>query len=110
MCGLLDKDPVRHPKKGCLLFPASGYRNNNSGTTLNNVTTNGYCWSGSANSGNNGHNLNLNSDAMYWNNNNRANGFPVRPVVEIAALCLSASALNRLCVFFLLLFFLAFLF
>ena len=81
------KTPYVIQTKRYQLFPASGNRNNNSGTTLNNVTTNGYCWSSSANSGNNGHNLNLNESAMYWNNNNRANGFPVRPVVAIAALC-----------------------
>ena len=65
-------------------FPASGYRNNSSGT-LNNVGSNGYYWSASANSSNNGHNLNFNSSNWNWNNNNRANGFPVRAVAEAFA-------------------------
>jgi len=65
-------------------FPASGYRNNSSGT-LNNVGSNGYYWSASPNSSNNGHNLNFNSSNWNWNNNNRANGFPVRAVAEAFA-------------------------
>jgi len=65
-------------------FPASGYRNNSSGS-LNNVGSNGYYWSASPNSTNNGHNLNFNSSNWNWNNNNRANGFPVRPVAEAFA-------------------------
>ena len=65
-------------------IPASGYRNNSSGS-LNNVGSNGYCWSASPNSTNNGHNLNFNSGSWNWNNNNRAHGFPVRPVAEAFA-------------------------
>ena len=50
-----------------------------------NVTSNGNCWSSSANSDTNARNLNLNSSNFNWNNNNRANGFPVRPVAEAFA-------------------------
>ena len=64
------------------LFPAAGNRNNSSGTTLNNVTSNGNCWASSANSETNARNLNLNSERFNWNNNNRANGLTVRPVRE----------------------------
>ena len=66
------------------IFPASGYRNNSNGS-LNNVGSNGYYWSASANNSNNGHNLNFNSSNWNWNNNNRANGFPVRAVAEAFA-------------------------
>jgi hypothetical protein len=68
----------------CHPFPASGYRNN-SNASLNNVGSNGYAWSASANDGNNGRNLNFNSSSWNWNNNNRANGFPVRTVAEAVA-------------------------
>ncbi|MBF0647881.1 hypothetical protein IR083_03490 [Dysgonomonas sp. GY75] len=58
-------------------FPASGNRNNNTGT-LNNVGTNGYYWSSSPN-GTNGYNLNFNSSNVNpSDNNNRANGLTVR--------------------------------
>ncbi len=66
-------------------FPASGYRNNSSGTSINNVGSNGNCWSSSANSDTNARNLNLNGTNFNWNNNNRANGFSVRPVAEAFA-------------------------
>lgn len=60
--------------------PASGYRNNNDGS-LNNVGTNGYYWSASPNNASNGYNLNFNSSNVNpSNNNNRANGLPVRCV------------------------------
>ena len=65
------------------MFPASGNRNNNSGTTINNVGSNGNCWSSSANSDTNARNLNLNSSGCNVNNNERANGFTVRPVQAI---------------------------
>ena len=66
-------------------FPAAGYRNNSSGTSINNVGSYGNCWSSSANSDANARNLNLNGTNFNWNNNNRANGFSVRPVAEAFA-------------------------
>lgn len=66
-------------------FPAAGYRNNSSGTSINNVGSNGNCWSSSANSDANARNLNINGTNFNWNNNNRANGFSVRPVAEAFA-------------------------
>ena len=66
-------------------FPASGYRNNSTGT-VNNVGSNGYFWSAVPNSTNNGRNLNFNlSNINPLNNNNRSNGFAVRPVQEFTA-------------------------
>ena len=63
-------------------FPASGFRRSSDGT-LNNVGSNGYCWSSAANSQDNAYNLNFNSGNVNpQNNNNRANGFSVRPVSE----------------------------
>lgn len=60
-------------------YPASGYRNNSNGS-INNVGNNGYYWSSSSNNANNGSNLNFNSGNVNpLNNNNRANGFAVRP-------------------------------
>ena len=62
--------------------PASGYRNNNS-ASVNNVWNNGYYWSAVPNSNNNGYNLNFNSSNVNpTNNNNRSNGFSVRPVAS----------------------------
>ena len=83
VCGLVKSIPRPIQPKGHI-FPASGYRNNSSGS-LNNVGSNGYYWSASPNSSNNGHNLNFNSSNWNWNNNNRANGFPVRAVAEAFA-------------------------
>ena len=65
-----------------IYFPASGHRYSYGGATLSYISTHGYCWSSSASSGNNGHNLRLHESAMYWYSDLRANGFPVRPVVE----------------------------
>ena len=66
-------------------YPASGYRNNSSGA-LNNVGSNGCYWSAVPNSTNNGRNLNFNSTNVNpLNNNNRSNGFAVRPVQEFTA-------------------------
>lgn len=66
-------------------FPASGYRNNSTGT-VNNVGSNGYFWLAVPNSTNNGRNLNFNSSNINpLNNNNRSNGFAVRPVQEFTA-------------------------
>jgi len=60
------------------LAPASGYRNSASGS-FNNVGTNGYNWSSTAVTNGNSYNLNFNATALNTsNNNNRANGFPVR--------------------------------
>ena len=73
--------PLSIQSRGHIIFPASGYRNNSNGS-LNNVGNNGYYWSASANSSNNGHYLNFDSSNWNWNNNNRANGYPVRAVVE----------------------------
>ena len=58
---------------------ASGYRNRTSGA-LNNVGSNGNFWSFAPNSQTNARNLNFNSGNVNpLNNNNRANGFAVRP-------------------------------
>ena len=66
-------------------FPASGYRNNSTGT-VNGVGSFGYFWSAVPNSTNNGRNLNFNSSNINpLNNNNRSNGFAVRPVQEFTA-------------------------
>ena len=59
---------------------AGGYRNNGSGA-FNNVGSNGNFWVAGPNSPSNGRNLNFNSGNVNpLNNNNRANGFSVRPV------------------------------
>lgn len=73
--------PLFIQSRGHNIFPASGQRNN-SNSQLNNGGSNGYCWSASANSSNNGHYLNFNSSNFNWNNNNRANGYAVRAVAE----------------------------
>lgn len=65
-------------------FPASGYRNNDSGN-LNEVGTNGRCWSSTANDGTNGRNFNFNSSSWSLNNNNRTNGYPVRAVAAFTS-------------------------
>lgn len=64
------------------IFPASGYRNNSSGD-LNNVGSNGYCWSATPNDGNNGRQFNFNSSSWNLNNNNRTIGYPVRAVAAL---------------------------
>lgn len=67
-----------------LFATASGYRNRESGG-LNNVGSNGNYWSSAANSQTNAYNLNFNSGNVNpLNNNNRANGFSVRPVRELS--------------------------
>ena len=83
VCGLVESTPRPIQSKGHI-FPASGQRNNSNGS-LNNVGSNGYYWSASANDSNNGHYLNFNSSNWNWNNNNRANGYPVRAVAEAFA-------------------------
>ena len=71
--------------------PASGRLNYDDGT-LNNVGDNGYYWSATPNNQTNGYNLNFNSSNVNpANNNNRANGFPVRCVQEFAR-CQKVSA------------------
>ena len=68
----------RPPHEGSY-FPAAGYRNNGDGA-VNNVGSNGNWWSSCPNSTDNSHNLNFNSSNLNpLNNNNRANGFSVRP-------------------------------
>ena len=63
-------------------FPASGYRNNSTGT-VNNVGSNGYFWSAVPNSASNGRNLYFSSSSIYpLSNNLRSYGFAVRPVQE----------------------------
>lgn len=71
--------PTAHSRNGVLYAPASGNRNNGSGG-LNNVGSNGNYWSFAPNSQTNARNLNFNSGNVNpLNNNNRANGFSVRP-------------------------------
>jgi len=69
-------------------LPAAGNRN---GTSLNNAGSNGNYWSSSLNENNsdNARNVNFNSEEVNRNNNNRYNGFSVRPV---SALTMSRSA------------------
>ena len=63
------------------ILPAAGNRN---GTNLNNDGSNGNYWSSSLNENNsdNARNVNFNSGGVNRNNNNRYNGFSVRPVSE----------------------------
>ena len=67
--------------QGCgrkLFFACSG---NGNGTSWNNRGSNGNYWSASFNSARNAYNLNFNSGGVNpQNNNNRYNGFAVRPV------------------------------
>ena len=54
---------------------------NRSGTTVNNAGSNGNYWSSSRNSETNAYNVNFNSGNLNpQNNNNRNNGYAVRPV------------------------------
>lgn len=63
-----------------LFLPCSG---NGNGSSWNNRGSNGNYWSRSLNSATNGRNLNFNSGGVNpQNNNNRFNGFPVRPVQQ----------------------------
>ena len=72
--------PTPHSSNGPLInSDASGYRTNDSGA-LNNVSGNGNYWSYAPNSQTNARNLNFNSGNVNpLNNNNRSNGFSVRP-------------------------------
>ena len=82
--------PTAHPSNGALTTDASGYRNRTSGG-LNNVGSNGNFWSFAPYSQTNARNLNFNSGNVNpLNNNNRANGFSVRPS---RALGMSAGSL-----------------
>jgi uncharacterized protein (TIGR02145 family) len=62
-------------------FPASGYRNNSSGSLLR-VGSNGYYWSASPYGSFYGRYLGFYSSNWYWTSYYRAFGFPVRPVAE----------------------------
>ena len=76
-------------------IPASGNRNNDD---LNNHGSNGNYWSRSLNSNNtnNARNLYFNSGNINpTNNNNRYNGFSVRPVAAFAN-CLRANVVRGL--------------
>ena len=65
------------------MVAASGYRNNASGA-LTNVSSNGNYWTYAPNSQTNARNLNFNSGNVNpLNNNNRSNGFSVRPCREL---------------------------
>ena len=67
-------------------FPCSG---NGNGQSWNNRGSNGNYWSSSLNSATNGRNLNFNSGGVNpQNNNNRFNGFAVRPVQHSSAIIL----------------------
>jgi hypothetical protein len=74
-------------------IPASGNRNNSTGA-VSNVGVNGNAWSSSPN-GTNGYNLNFNGTSVNpANNNNRANGFPVRCVKNLTLTRYPASPLK----------------
>lgn len=64
-----------------LYFPASGFRGYSDGS-LRLVGSYGYYWSASALSSYNGRSLYFNSSYWGWGNNDRALGFPVRPVLS----------------------------
>ena len=75
--------PNTHPVNGALINGAAGYRNRTSGA-LTNMGSNGNYWSCSPNSQTNARNLNFNSSNVNpLNNNNRANGFSVRPAEHL---------------------------
>ena len=71
--------------KGCDrkgFFACSG---NGNGTSWNNRGANGNYWSSSFNSARNAYNLNFNSGGVNpQNNNNRYNGFSLRPVQHLS--------------------------
>lgn len=70
---------VTGPSGNFIFLPASGFRNEfNSSIAF--VGSRGYYWSASPYSSSNGRSLVLNSNTWFWNNNNRAYGFPVRAV------------------------------
>ena len=65
-----------------MFFPAAGYRQSSSGTTINSVGQNLSVWSASPTSNGSARNLSANSNSWSWNYNNRGVGFAVRPVLE----------------------------
>lgn len=77
--------PLSIQSRGHHFFPASGKRDNDSGN-LNNVGTNGYCWSSTANDDAKGRNFYFNDSSWSLNNNNRSNGYPVRAVAAFTSL------------------------
>jgi len=77
-----------------MFFPASG---NGNGLSWNNRGTNGNYWSSSLNSATNGRNLNFNSGGVNpQNNNNRFNGFSVRPVQYLSAYSMKQKEKNKM--------------
>lgn len=79
VCGTVSMIRFRIQEKEGSQGRASGYRERTTGS-LANMGSNGYAWSFAANSAANAYNLNFNSGNVNpLNNNNRANGFPVRP-------------------------------
>jgi|GEM_PF-2342213 len=65
-----------------MFFPATGYRQSTSGTTISNVGQYLDVWSASPTSNGNARSLIAGSGYWYWNYYNRSGGFPVRPVLE----------------------------
>lgn len=65
-----------------LNFPAAGNRYYSSGSSIDFVSSNGFCWASSASSAASARHLNLSSSNFFWGNGYRAYGFTVRPVVE----------------------------
>ena len=90
VCPAVASSPARHSQNSALIegvtracrgagLLASGYRANGSGA-LTNVGSNGNYWTFAPNSQTNARNLNFNSGNINpLNNNNRSNGFSVRP-------------------------------
>ncbi|WP_455592567.1 hypothetical protein [Bacteroides sp.] len=78
-----DLSPCAYIVSDCFGFPASGFRQMESGGALANVGTNAYNWASSSYGSSNqwGAFLNLNSTWVNpLNNTNRTHGFPVRCV------------------------------
>ena len=74
--------PMRHLIKKSRFFPATGNRQNTSGTTINNVGQGLFVWSASPTSSGNARYLYAGSGNWNWDNRSRGGGFPVRPVLE----------------------------
>lgn len=74
-----------------LKFPAAGNCNNGS---VKNVGNNGNYWGSSPNGSNNAYNLNFNNGNKDVNNNNRKNGYSVRPVVGLSTRLRSFYAIS----------------
>ena len=89
--------PTVYSTNGTLITDASGYRANGTGG-LTNMGGNGNYWVCAPNSQTNARNLNFNSGGVYpLNNNNRSNGFSVRPcrAFDKAACCVCFSSSMR---------------